>query len=900
MLLSPRPSYDGKDPPPSPARLRRWSRSGPVATLSQLTAKPAKPTERAAAVRPEAVTEADEKTQQQQQQDGVVDEILFPRVFEDAWGGPELDRPDMERARIFLVRCATMYLGGDTMAQAEVRAIAASPACSTTVPAMAAAVQTRIFGNRHATFEATPLLQCVRFMLIKARVVEAVFSDRTRQVIDFFFDPTLARNMEPAPPRWGAAVYRYPAARLRVAIVGGGPTALASAIALAEKGAGRIEVHMYERRWVVKTDAASGRTYVDYPAEARRRDQVVTLQDSVTTLISEATRAALFEGRPERVWPGSANIQIRKVEDRLLRRCRDAEFDGLIHLHAQAVTRANLADVVGDFHVLLGADGAASWVRASYFAGYEHERGRSYALGLAFNRPGGLPWPQPLNVFLTLGQTRYLLNASDHDGRGYLNMQLTEAEWHRMVAVDGQPVTFGRPGCLRRPDGTLPPGFENGQVFAPSEDRSGALWQSIEDGLRLFGFKESEVINVVRIPIVVQAVREGVQQLPVVDSIRTLRRPRALVAVAGDAAMTVHFWPGRGLNSGIKSGIALGDEMVHALERGQFVGSPPSAMREYNNFILRLQGREHDRRSIPILNQSGSPETLGWLLSKAPTVPDKVAVEWLVGAMTQIANRLEQRRDWAFGPVANVEPQLRIVLRQLHSATLREMAVSFPWPTREMAGAEVLPCRSMKPDEKKRWLQQLWAMLRDERSAETGGGSRGRSSRPPPQEGSSSGRFEAPRTRPLARDTTPARSREPSPSAASSAASVFSAVSAVSTAAATSAALVSPVPSPPSRDTSPVAFAAATAGVGISRSNARRMSMNTVARFEQLHLHGASNSLVLPYGSGTSRSPSPSPLPSPLPSGEVPLERLLSVNRRPGRSMLADAMSLALFRVEDP
>ena len=42
------------------------------------------------------------------------------------------------------------------------------------------------------------------------------------------------------------------------------------------------------------------------------------------------------------------------------------------------------------------------------------------------DRPAGLPWSQPLNMFLTLGQTRYLLNASDFDGKGYLNMQLTE------------------------------------------------------------------------------------------------------------------------------------------------------------------------------------------------------------------------------------------------------------------------------------------------------------------------------------------------------------------------------------------------------------------------------------------------------------------------------------------
>lgn len=544
------------------------------------------------------------------------DDVQFPKVYEDAWGsaGATL-RSDMDRARIFLLRFMTM--NADPAINSELRAIVANDQ-HRTIPAIAAAVQSRIFSNSHPNFAATPLLQCMRFLLIKSRVTESIYSVRTKAVIDFFFDPTLARTSVPPPEDF--VVYKYPAARLKVVIVGGGPTALASAISLAEKGAGKIEVHMYERRWVMK-EGPSG-TYIDYPADAKRRDQVVTLQDSVTKLLTPATYEALFQSRPEPVWPGSANLQIRKVEDRLLKRCQAIEFHDLIHLHPEGVTRNDLAKV-GDFHVLLGADGAASWVRKSYFHGYEKERGKSFALGLAFDRPAGLPWSQPLNVFLTLGQTRYLLNASDYDGRGYLNMQLTEEEWHKMVAVDGQPVTFGRPGCLRRADGTIPEGFDRSQVFAPSEDRDGPLWKSIEDGLKLFGFKENEVINVVRIPIVVQAVREGVQQLPPGDAIN-ISRPHALVAVAGDAAMTVHFWPGRGLNSGIKSGIALGDEIVQALNDGRFIRLPLNAMKEYNDFILKLQDREHDKRSIPILNQSGSPEMLGWLLSKAQSVPDNV------------------------------------------------------------------------------------------------------------------------------------------------------------------------------------------------------------------------------------------------------------------------------------
>ena len=668
------------------------------------------------------------------------DQIHFPKVYADAWGsadGGNAYKSDFERGRIFLVRMAK--LNPNLPEFHQVRDIVTNPQ-NRSVPALATAIQHQIFENRHVSFATSPLLQCVRFMLLKCNV-SAMVSDRARSAVDFFFDPTLERNSKPLPS--GEMVtYGYPAGRLKVIIVGGGPTALASAIALAEKGAGKVEVHMYERRWV-QTQAPDGRIIIDYPPTARRRDQVVTLQDSVVTLLSKASYQALFAGRPERVWPGSANIQIRKVEDRFLKRVQDAEFQGVIHLHPEALTRETLYKV-GDFHVLLGADGAASWVRKSYFHGYENERGRSYALGLAFDRPAGLPWSQPLNVFLTLGQTRYLLNASDHDGRGYLNMQLTEEEWHKMVSIDGEPIHFGRPGCLRKRDGSLPDGFQPHNVFAPSENRDSPLWTAIADGLKLFGFKEDEVINVVRIPIVVQAVREGTQYLPLED-MSTVKRPRALTAIAGDAAMTVHFWPGRGLNSGIKEGLAFADELAIALANGRFIGMPIEALKAYNDFILKLQDREHDKRSIPILNQSGSPEMLGWLLERASSVPDNVAIEWLIGAMVQIAERLEQRHDWAFPAVTNVEPQLRIVLRQLDPTTLKEMAVSFPWPTREMAGAEVLPIRSMKPEEKQKWLSSLWGMLRDEKKRDSRPRSKDRSAGA--QGTASASRFEAPRSK---------------------------------------------------------------------------------------------------------------------------------------------------------
>jgi len=344
----------------------------------------------------------------------------------------------------------------------------------------------------------------------------------------------------------------------------------------------------------------------------------------------------------------------------------------------------------------------------------------------------------------------------------------------------------------------------------------------------------------------------------------------------------VHFWPGRGLNSGIKAGLALGDEIVHALNGGRFAGLELDAMKEYNDFILKLQNREHDKRSIPILNQSGTPETLGWLLSKAQSVPDEVAVEWLVGAMTQIGDRLERRDDWAFPYEANVEPQIRIVLRQMHSLTLREMAVSFPWPTREMAGAEVLPIRSMKPEEKQKWLQGLWGMLSVERAKDKEAAARARG-----PSTASNARFEAPR----------ARSKSP-----------------LNFARLKLNDAPSPPPSPPVADANGKAMEPFATG-SLRRSNAtgrltpatpgprseRRFSNATtlgVPGAPSADQYTTSNNTDDGYLSDSRSQPrSQSPGPG-YGGGEMNLTRLLSV-KRPNGSVLADAMALALFRVDE-
>src|SRR5258706_9284457 len=100
-----------------------------------------------------------------------IDDILFPKTYEDEWHLSDARRTDLERARFFLIRFANM--SSDPMINTELVAIATNQQYHT-IPALAFAVQTRLFANRHATFAATQLLQCMRFLLLKTRVLEVM------------------------------------------------------------------------------------------------------------------------------------------------------------------------------------------------------------------------------------------------------------------------------------------------------------------------------------------------------------------------------------------------------------------------------------------------------------------------------------------------------------------------------------------------------------------------------------------------------------------------------------------------------------------------------------------------------------------------------------------------------
>lgn len=626
--------------------------------------------------------------------------IHFPSWWHEKWSNE--GTTDLDKAKVILYdfnfRDSSMN-ERVKLALWQVLRLSESPSYFKNVTQLATNIQDRVFENHHDGFHRTQLLRKMQFILLKCQpnLPQTRETDRLR---NFFFDPAIPLGSCTANPSGGTTFLEVPKSMLKIVIVGGGPTGLLAAINLTERVRCRdlVQIHVYDKRWMKNT--VGELEFTAYPEYQRRRDQVVTLQEHVMKLLSEDTTRVLKYGLakrgPERVWPDSSNLQISKIEDALLKRAQDSIFDGIIHLHSSnIIDEAMLVREAGDdFHLLLGTDGANSWVRRSYFSAEEEQCGRNFALGVALNcGDEGLPRLQALNVLITLCQMRFQLNASDRYGTGYLNMLLTEEEYNECVALNGAPADFRSPACIRVNE-DLPPGFTNAQVFAPYH-RNSALWQSISDGLRLFGFQNTEVKNIVRIPINLIGVKTVTKVLNLKSATR--RHDHCLVSLAGDSALTHHFWPGRGMNSGIKAAIVWSDEVSDLiLEREQgLVGLRADALNRFSDFMKDLREREHTHRSLIIQDTAGLPEQMEKHMKEAHKLaePDHKIDPELCERIVVLAKRLEDTPRWPHQKIKDLSGTVMSILRELETQTKAEMYYSGPWPTDKMSlsGREVIP-----------------------------------------------------------------------------------------------------------------------------------------------------------------------------------------------------------------
>ena len=164
--------------------------------------------------------------------------------------------------------------------------------------------------------------------------------------------------------------------------------------------------------------------------------------------------------------------------------------------------------------------------------------------------------PDPMAVLLTVSQNRFLLNALTGDG--FLNMRLTDQE--ALEAVGINPVRQVFTPCIqstpclleRRPAGEFHCGGHNA-VFLPALLKGSALWERVQEGLVMYDVPPADLSAVTGFRLdMVQRPRFTAELLP-----RTAATPGTYGFLLGDAANAIHFWPGRGLNSGLASAVSL-------------------------------------------------------------------------------------------------------------------------------------------------------------------------------------------------------------------------------------------------------------------------------------------------------------------------------------------------------
>jgi 2-polyprenyl-6-methoxyphenol hydroxylase-like FAD-dependent oxidoreductase len=484
-------------------------------------------------------------------------------------------------------------------------------------------------------------------------------------------------------PRQGQVVQLRQTKPLRVDVAGGGPVGLAFACTLKSLLGGQVSVRVHDRRWTRRGDRVVWRG----PAEGNnRREQVVTLQSNVWSALPSVVRQRLFApGKFSEMWPlgpdspeskgRPRNVKIRWIEDALLDLAQDTYG---IELVPAAYVKPERWD---GLHVLAIADGARSATRDSlseFFGTPSRELFSvdgspldEHVLGIRVNAKV----PDEHTVPLTVGQNRFLFNSL---GGGFINMRLTAEEASEIVALgeNGPVACIGRFGCTMRPAGGRFVCDRHRAVFKPSVDKLSYLWPRILDGLRFFGVGAADVVGITSFTLGMTQMSKFTAQLA----------PSTFGFLLGDAANSLHFWPGRGLNTGLKSALSLA---VNLQKRWRGAAFRAADFAQHEGIMQQLQYREKSRAWTTMLmpDSEGVPRGIEDRIREGLQGPfDRAAlVRTLFERVIDIKKRLADR----MGPLATDEWYYGRI-NALDTRTLKVMVESGAWITREIGGEEVV------------------------------------------------------------------------------------------------------------------------------------------------------------------------------------------------------------------
>jgi hypothetical protein len=486
---------------------------------------------------------------------------------------------------------------------------------------------------------------------------------------------------------------------LRVTVTGGGPVGLSFALLLADSMGPRVSITAYDGRWT----RAGGEVVWKTPAQGNvRRAQVVTVQSRQYTRLPTEVQERLFtpDGYCE-MWPTGPdsiedlcprNIRIAYIEDQLLAIANDKPDQ--IQLVPEPFDPAAARDEIAQGHVLAICEGGRSRTLEHFADRFGIGDPSLYALDgthvqdMVLGLRVKSELSDPMSVLLTVAQNRFLLNSLR--GEGFLNMRLTDQETKEAVGIDPvrqvfTPCIQSAPCLLeRRASGEFFCG-EHHALFLPALLKGSAFWERVHEGLQLFGVPPENLTAVTGFRLdMVQRPRFTSQLYPT-----TATAPGTFGFLLGDTANAIHFWPGRGLNSGLASAISLARCLAAnwrrtALRDADFV--------RHEAVMAMLQYRHKSRawRQMVTTDASGNVRAIKDVIAQAMAEADqgvfaqKADVNAFMERLVGIRNRLETRIDGLPDDAA-----LRDHLERLPGQLVHTLLVSDAWDTRNVGGEEV-------------------------------------------------------------------------------------------------------------------------------------------------------------------------------------------------------------------
>ncbi|WP_435882529.1 FHA domain-containing protein [Streptomyces umbrinus] len=485
---------------------------------------------------------------------------------------------------------------------------------------------------------------------------------------------------------------------LRVTITGGGPVGLAFALTLENMLRGRVAIKIYEGRWIKN---GSSVVWKDETHGNTRRQQVVTIQSRQYLALPEEMQSALFDsGDFAEMWPVGPdsvegrpprNIRIAYIEDRLLEL---ANKSTAIRLVPQRFDPSEHQGRLSQEHVLVVCEGGRSRTREHYsdFFGaadasiysLEGDHLQDVVLGLRVKSP----LPDPMSVLLTVSQNRFLLNSLR--GEGFLNMRLTREEAKNVVGLDPVRHVFeeciaARPCVMSREEDNEFRCPSHGTLFLPALLRSSPLWKRIREGLKLYGMTEDDLTAVT-------SFRLDMVQRPRFTAQLTRPSPTSPGTygfLLGDAANAIHFWPGRGLNSGLASATSLARSLSRAWQ-GKPLRDADFIRHEAAMSMLQYRHKSRAWNAMVTTDEQGATHAIKDIIARsmesAPadgSESQQTHLDALLERMSAIRARLAPRL-----PGMPSDEELRSHLSALDPATLRTLQEGGAWDTLIVGGEE--------------------------------------------------------------------------------------------------------------------------------------------------------------------------------------------------------------------